>query len=281
VEEAARLIDPGTLAEALAVLATEFHRLNRNGGLLITVDELQAASSTDLALLAATLQRLNVDFPKVVVVFAATGLPRVWDTLLDSGVTHPDRLFQKVTIPTSLEPQDAMFAIIEPARRAGVLWEPAAAERVVQATNGHPAHLQLVADAVWRSSTGPVITETDAKSTIPGAVETIRETTLAPIWDRMPARQMEYLAVLSALGGVATTKQMSRVLQRPAADFSWLRDELLKSGEIYSSKRGEISIAVPALIDFALEEYDESVAGSPYDPLSLEEIRRRVAGLGA
>ena len=49
------------MAGALARLAAEVAKDHSSGGLLITVDELQVAAHPDLALLAATLHRLNVD----------------------------------------------------------------------------------------------------------------------------------------------------------------------------------------------------------------------------
>lgn len=68
-------LDAGTLADALATLAAEVRKDTHSGGLLITVDELQVASGPDLALLAATLHRLDVDHTSAAVLFAGTGLP--------------------------------------------------------------------------------------------------------------------------------------------------------------------------------------------------------------
>ena len=50
-----RLLDPGTLAQALVALAEEVSAEAPGGGVLITVDELQVASGEDLVLLAAML----------------------------------------------------------------------------------------------------------------------------------------------------------------------------------------------------------------------------------
>lgn len=98
--EASARLDPGTLAEALVELATEVRRDNDGGGLLVTVDEMQVTSAADLALLAATLHRLNVDHPAAPVVFAGTGLPHVPSVLRSAGVTHPDRLFVRRIFPS-------------------------------------------------------------------------------------------------------------------------------------------------------------------------------------
>jgi hypothetical protein len=213
---ASSVLDPGTLAEALDELATEVRRDAPTGGLLITVDELQVASAADLALLAATLHRLNVDHPEAAVVFAGTGLPHTPEVLRAAGVTHPDRLFQVAQLPVTLPAVDAAFAIIEPARRVGVNWHPAAADAVVSATNGYPAHLQQLAYTVWDVAAGSVlITLDDVRRAIPRFEADLNRRTLGPRWDRMSDRHMEYLAAVALHGGQTTTRNLAAALGRP------------------------------------------------------------------
>lgn len=82
-------------------------RTPRAGGLLVTVDEVQVASASDLALVAATLHRLNVDHPAANVLSAGTGLPFTPEVLRAAGVTHPDRLFFIENVPLTLDEDDA------------------------------------------------------------------------------------------------------------------------------------------------------------------------------
>ncbi len=171
-------VDPTTLAEALVDLATEVRNDEPLGGLLITVDEMQVASAGDLALLAATLHRLNVDFPTAPVLFAGTGLPHTPTALRNAGVTHPDRLFLLEDLPVALSEADATFAVAEPARLSGVSWHPDATAAVVAASNGYPAHLQQFAHATWELSPGPHIGPDDAARAIPYAQNEISRRTL-------------------------------------------------------------------------------------------------------
>lgn len=176
-------LDPGTLAEALVELANEVRRDHPQAGLLITVDEMQVASAGDLALLAATLHRLNVDHPQAAVVFAGTGLPHTPAVLRTSGVTHPDRLFVLEELPIALSDLDSTFAVVEPARRVGVAWHPDAAAAVVAASNGYPAHLQLFAHEAWTSAAGPQSIEVaDIEVALPRALAEISRRTLGPRW---------------------------------------------------------------------------------------------------
>ena len=204
-------LDGGTLADALARLAAEVRSDAPHGGLLVTVDELQVASGPDLALLSATLHRLNVDHPRAAVLFAATGLPYTPDALRKAGVTHPDRLFVLEPIPLTLPFDDARYAVVEPARLAGVAWTPEAAAAVVEASNGYPAHLQLFAHTIWTAAPGPdQITAADVDAALPRIADLLERRTLGPRWDRISDRQMEYLAALALHGGRASTAATPR-----------------------------------------------------------------------
>jgi hypothetical protein len=269
--------DAGTVAEALSTLAAEVRKDRPQGGVVVTVDEMQAAAGPDLALLAAALHRLNVDHPAAAVMFAGTGLPHIPQVLDDAGVTHPDRLFALEPLSLTLAHDDALYAIVEPARQVGVLWEPAAAERVVAVTNGYPAHLQLFADVVWAQAPGPdAIRSTDVEAALPAASDLLERRTLTPRWDRFTPRQREFVAALAVLGGEAAMPALGHVLDRPAKDLSWLRDELIKSGDIYAPAWGMLRLTVPTFAQYVLAHYDETVPRTTTPVASLATIRARM-----
>ena len=266
-------LDAGTLATALATLAAEVRNDAPHGGLLVTVDELQVASGPDLALLAATLHRLNVDHPRAAVLFAATGLPYTPDALRKAGVTHPDRLFVLEPIPLTLAHDDARYAVVEPARRAGVAWTPEAAIAVVEASNGYPAHLQLFAHTIWTTAPGPdQITAADVEAALPQIADLLERRTLGPRWDRISDRQMEYLAALALHGGRASTAAIARTLGRSQQELSWLREELIEEGDIYVPKRGQLAMAVPLFNRYVLSHYERTRPESATPLLSLQQM---------
>jgi len=270
--------DASTLAAALNALALEVRTDHPLGGVLITVDEMQAATGPDLALLAAVLHRLNVDHPEAAVVFAGTGLPHTPQALRAAGVTHPDRLFVVEPIPLALIHEDARYAIIEPARQAGVVWEPDAADHIVNVTNGYPAHLQLFADTAWRTAPGPTqITAADVDAAIPMAARQIERRTLGPRWDRISDRQMEFMAALALLGGQASTAQISQVLGREQRELSWIREELLAEGDVYAPKRGHLSMAMPLARDYVLSRYEALRTDAETRLLTMDELTANLA----
>ena len=271
--DAAPGLDAGTLADALATLAAEVREDAHSGGLLVTVDELQVASKPDLALLAATLHRLNVDHPSAPVLFAGTGLPFTPDALRKAGVTHPDRLFVLEPIPLTLEPDDARYAIVEPARQAGVAWTREAAAAVVEASNGYPAHLQLFAHAIWTSAPGPdQIALDDVEAALPQIADMLERRTLGPRWDRISDRQMEFLAALALHGGRASTAAIAKTLGRTQQEMSWLRQELIEEGDVYAPKRGQLAMAVPLFNRFVLSHYERTRPEAATELLSLQEM---------
>jgi len=271
--QAAPGLDAGTLADALATLAAEVRKDAHSGGLLVTVDELQVASAPDLALLAATLHRLNVDHPAATVLFAGTGLPFTPDVLRKAGVTHPDRLFVLESIPLTLEHDDARYAVVEPARQGGVVWTPEAAAAVVEASNGYPAHLQLFAHATWAAAIGPdQITLLDVEAALPQVASQLERRTLGPRWDRISDRQMEFLAALALHGGRASTATIANTLGRTQQDLSWLREELIEEGDVYAPKRGQLAMAVPLFNHYVLSHYERSRPDAATALLSLDEM---------
>jgi len=277
-EQPGRPLDPGTLAEALAELASEVRRDAPGGGLLLTIDEMQEASAADLALLAATLHRITVDHRAAAVLFAGTGLPHTPDVLRASRVTHPDRLFLLEELPVALARDDALYAVVEPARRAGVRWDPQAAADIVEASNGYPAHLQLFAHEAWLAAQGPGVIELhEARAGLALAHEDLARRTLGPRWRAMPDRQMEYIAALALHGGASSTGALAHTLGRTVQELSKVRDALIREGDVYSVHRGRIALAVPIFGSYALAEYEAARRDAAVDVLSLEEMRRNAA----
>ncbi len=280
-DQAAPGLDAGTLADALATLAGEVSKDVHSGGLLVTVDELQVASGPDLALLAATLHRLNVDHPSAAVLFAGTGLPFTPDALRKAGVTHPDRLFVLESIPLTLEHEDARYAVVEPARQAGVVWTPQAADALVEASNGYPAHLQLFAHATWTAATGPdQITLADLETALPQVAAQLERRTLGPRWYRISDRQMEFLAALALHRGRASSAAIAATLGRTQQELSWLREELIEEGDIYAPKRGQLVMAVPLFNRYVLSHYERTRPEAATALLTLEQMLAN-AGLDA
>lgn len=267
------------LARALGDLARSIRDERQRGGLLLTVDEMQAASPDDLAGLAATLGRVNVDFPDAPLLFAGTGLMSTRDALISAGVTHPERLFTVRPIPAQLSPAETAQALIEPAGQLGVSWEPEAIDYVLRLTHGYPAHVQLLADAIWAAAEGPIIGLDEAEDGGRDFAEDIAVSTLGPAWERLPDRQREYLAALSALGGQAASREVAEVLGRTPSSLTQVREQLILHSHIYAPRHGRVAMTMPMLAPFVRQVYAEAVDEADHDLIPLGELDARAAEL--
>lgn len=250
---------PESLAAALAGLATAARDASPRptGGVMLTLDEVQVGQSDELALLAATLQRLNVDHPAAPVVFVGTGLPHTMQRLDEAGVTHPDRLLAETPLPLRLDEADARMALVDPALAAGVVWDPRAVDAVLTASNRYPAHLQFYADAVWRHAPGPGVELRDAEAAIPPAAERLIQRSIEPRWEQLSDREAELVTAIAVNGGRATAGQLETTLDRRQGSWSTVRESLIRSGDVYVPRRGELQISVPALANYALGAYPD------------------------
>ncbi len=271
---------PEDVAEALATLAREVRKDKPRAGVLIAIDEIQAAAPADLTLIAAALHTLNTEYPDAPVMFAASGLPNTFEVLKQAGVTHPDRLFRFRPVALLLKPADARFAIVEAARQHDVAWEPAATDAIVTVSSGYPAHLQVFADETWMAAKGPqVITQGDARAGITAAAEVLERESFGPRFDAMTPRERELLAAIAVHGGRVGTADLAVTLGRPQKSLSDLRDTLLREGDVYVPHRGELALTVPVFGPFVLASYEQARQSATASLLALEEMQRNVQAL--
>ena len=119
-------------------------------GLLITIDQAQAAPPEDASAVARVLQTVVAHrVHPLAVIFG--GLP-TFQGHLGGAVTYARRL--PVDEIGSLEPSAARLARVEPAARRGVAWEPEALDLLVRLSGGHPYYVQLFGWHAWEAAQG-------------------------------------------------------------------------------------------------------------------------------
>lgn len=272
------LPDASLFAQGLAELANAIRDHHEAGGILVTVDELQVTDPDDLALLAATLHRLNVEHRNAPVAFAATGLPNTIDALNAAGVTHPHRLFDEQPIGLQLTEHATRYAISKPALDRKVKWDDDALIAAVHASNQYPAHIQEIAHATWLHAEGPRrITQSDVEGGIEAATARIQRRELEPRWNDTTDRQAELLAAIATIGHPAASRQINAALDRKQSEWSTLRAELIASGDLYPVRRGNLAFATPTYLEYVLENYAERRATASIHLLSTSQIESNLA----
>src|SRR5690625_2599235 len=120
--------------------------LERESGLVVTIDELQRVRGPQLAEVTAAIQRRIPDgWPLVLVV---AGLPTIRQpkrtvTYLERGEWHELR---------ALDPADTRRALTEPAKTAGRPLTSAAADLLVNAAGGYPSAIQVHGHHAWKAA---------------------------------------------------------------------------------------------------------------------------------
>ncbi len=260
-----------SLSQALSDLAREIQKEVPSGGLLITLDEMQVAAHADLSLLAGTLHLLN-GTPSPIL-FAGTGLPHTRNVLDAARVTHADRLFDLHQLPLRLSREHALYAIIEPARRLDIFWEPEAAEMVAERSGYYPAHIQLLADRIWEQATGPAITAAHVAAGLRRAAADLDRRSFGPNFDRLAPRQVEFLSALALQGSSAPMAGVAAVLGQSRQSLSVTREALITRGDIYMPKRGEIALALPLFAEYLLARYEDHRAAASIEMPALAVMR--------
>jgi AAA ATPase domain len=250
---AARGSDVPRLDHALAT--TVEAALEVGAGLVLTVDELQLASRSELADLAATLQQhVPDDWPLVVIV---AGLPSLRDAQRESrrAVTYLERAEWHVL--GLLDQAATAEALAEPARQAGRPMSDGARRLLAESSGGYPYAIQVLGHHAWRASTGSSTIELrHARAAADAAEADLAAGLYTSRWHGASPKEQEYLTALAELvraQGSAGGADVARALGRSTQQVSYLRDRLIRKGTIFA-EAGTLVFAVPGMADWVLAQ---------------------------
>lgn len=222
--------------------------VDRDAGVLLTLDELQNASPDELNALGGTLQEsVPEGWPLVVAVAALPSLrssrgPRRLPTYLERAEWH-----ELEALPAT----DAREALVEPARQAGRPMTTEAADALLGMAGGYPYAIQVVGHFAWRAShDSNEISLAHAQAALP-RIERDLEQLFTSRWEDASGREREYLrAVASAAqkhSRPPTGGEVAEELGTAAKSVSYLRDRLLKKGTIYHDGAGRLHFITPGM----------------------------------
>lgn len=240
--------------DELARLVTEAAALARehgHGGLVLVLDEFQEAPPADLVVLVNTIQDTVGQAGAVVVV--AAGLPQTPDALMSAG-SFAER-FTYLTVGR-LTDDEALLALVEPARGRGVAWSPGAMDAVLSKAHGSPYLLQLFADATWdaaRPHRGQVLDPAAAASGLRITEEQLHNGMFRGRWNKAgPAERDLLIAVAASLrpDGTAAVSDVLTVTGRTPQQLSGPRQRLLDKGLLEAPARGQLAFTMPGFEDF-------------------------------
>ncbi|MDA8300372.1 MAG: ATP-binding protein [Actinomycetota bacterium] len=253
-------------------------------GLLVTVDEAQAAPAEDLSALARALQTVVARrLQPVAVVFS--GLPSFRERLAGAG-TYASRL--PVEEVWSLDPSAARLALVGPAARRHVAWEDEALELLVRRSAGHPYYVQLFGWHAWEAAEGEAtITLAHAKAGLASARAELAGQYEAT-WARLRPQERAYLAAVASLAGAGSAgiDEVAKALGKEPKQLAVARDRLLHMhGLLEVPERAKVRFADAEMAGWAARRPEARMAGSEQreelSPPAPERSAGRAARKGA
>lgn len=237
----------------------------RSSALVLTVDEAQAVSRSELALLGAALQEgTEQDWPLVVVL---AGLPSLRPGAAQRGARaeHGFTYFERARWVQVglLDEQSTLLALGGPASRAGRPFEPAAALEVAARTGGYPFAVQVYGEYAWRSSDGhATISLAAAEASLGHAQRDLEEGLYSSRWSEASPRERVYLVAVAELltrGEQPNGGAVARHLHETTRALSSYRDRLLNKGTLFATETGVLRFTVPGMASYVLQRAAEGL----------------------
>ncbi len=236
--------DSGDLEIDLTELFTEAASVaaDLSVGIALFIDEMQDVPAPDISALCAACHELSQNGGPLIVVGA--GLPHL-PSVLSASKSYSERLFRYVRIDR-LERTAADLALLAPAEREEVTFEPGALDALYQAADGYPYFVQAYGKVTWDVATGSPVTANDVSVAAPEAEGELAVGFFGSRYERATPAEREYMRAMATLGDdPVPTSAVADELGRKPSSLSPARDGLIKKGLIYSSERGLIAFTVP------------------------------------
>ena len=255
-------VSRGGLAELLRH-AARTARTHDHRGLVVAIDQLHSGSPDDFAVLAHALKDAigpSPDGKAVPLAVVAAGRPGAVDRLAAVGGLE-DTI--DVVPMEPLGDEAAREALLAPARRAGVTWDPRAVDEIVAAAHGSPQLLQSYAHEAWAQAAPlPVAPRVDlahAHAGIDLVQERLRHGRFAATWRSVTEEERSYLrAMAQTTNGLseARTDHVALLVDGTPQDAGRVRESLVDKGVVESAGSGSVRFAVPGFEAYVLETAD-------------------------
>ncbi len=217
----------------------------------ILIDEIQYFNQKELGSLIMAMHKVQqLQLPLVLI---GAGLPTLPGLAGDSK-TYAERLFSFPNIG-ALSKIDANRALEDPAKAAGVTFEPEALEEIYRLTQGYPYFLQEWAYHSWNKSKESLITLKVVQDTTSTVITSLDQNFFRVRFDRLTPTEKNFLRAIAEPGSNSKrTADIATALNIKPNTLSPIRSSLIKKGMIYSPAYGDIAFTVPLFDEFIIRE---------------------------
>lgn len=239
---------PETLRSAIAGRLDALEK--RHAGLLITIDETQAAERSDMIAIATAIQHQIRERRNIAIVFA--GLPQmISDLFNDEVITFLRRA--KTNILTDIPLDEVRDAFATTFRAFGMSITDAQLSTAANVTAGYPYMIQLVGYHIWDAADmrdSDTIIDADVTAGIEEARIDLDNAVCIPELQGLSKNDREYLEAMAASDGPSPTVNVAQRMGKTPNYAATYRKRLLDAFVIRETERGEVDFAVPFLREY-------------------------------
>lgn len=254
VEAAAGLADSGALDDDLTDLLVALGEAaqEQDSGVVFLIDEVHFLAAAELeALIAALHKTVQRQLP---ITLVGAGLPQL-PRLAGEAKSYAERLFKFPSIG-QLSGTEAEQALVEPAERLEVSYEPEAVAAVIDYTEGYPYFLQEYGNALWNLVDAAPISAADVatardivESKLDGSFFRVRA-------ERTTDLELRYMRAMAELGGKPQqAKDVAELLGRTSQQMGPTRSRLIEKGLLFTPGHGLAAFTVPQFDRFMRRTY--------------------------
>ncbi|MFY0408951.1 ATP-binding protein [Solicola sp. PLA-1-18] len=246
----------GPVDVTLEALVSDSSRLARDqgrAGLVVLIDELQAAASADLRTFAYAVQHLQGESRDAPAAWLGAGLPALPERLMEAA-TFAER-FDYRTL-ARLTPTGTRDALEAPATAVGVRWQSDALDRAVRAAAGYPFMVQVLGDETWTASNGAdggILTVGHVERAEVSAIERMQPM-FRGRWAKATAAERRFLAAMASVSEPVQRSAIADRLGQGTRGVSAARSSLIDKGLIEPSGHGRLSFTTPGFAEFVLAQ---------------------------
>ncbi|MCY4592045.1 MAG: ATP-binding protein [Alphaproteobacteria bacterium] len=219
----------------------------RGTAIVLFIDELQYVPEDQLASLIAALHSASQE--QLPITMVAAGLPQLVGRTGDAK-SYAERLFEFASVDR-LGDDDARDALVVPASKEGVTFEPGAVSEILRQTSGYPYFLQEWGKHSWDVAEASPIELDDALHATTQALAELDASFFRVRFDRLTPTQKRYMRAMAELGpGPHRSGDIAHILDRQVTSVAPIRNALIAKGMIYSPAHGDTAFTVPLFDDF-------------------------------
>lgn len=254
--EEAEITAPSRLLQEILIMAGQA-AVQRGNGLIVFIDEIQAADAESLKAVAYAWQHLQSEAPNLPMAVFSAGLSHAQDVITDA-VSFAERFsYQHLG---NLSGRDSMEALRRPAADKGVRWDEEALEMALDSANGYPYFIQVIGDETWRSSGYPGAGTTIEAGQVRAALEgfnAMRNSFFRARWQKATPAEMSFLQAMAAEGDKPVKRaSIAHAMGKQSDGLGVARRSLLDKGLIDTAGHGYVQFSAPGFARFIREEID-------------------------